>query len=67
MNAKIKFMELVNMNVIERLIKDFESKSYVQIASFSMIGDCDYIVTYKTLFSEWKEKRFKKIHIELFV
>ena len=62
------FTESVNIDVIRNMIKDFKSVNYVNVASFSMIGNCDYIVTYETAFTNgFEEKRFAKNYISLFI
>ena len=62
------FIESVNIDVIRNMIKDFKNVNYVNVASFSMIGNCDYIVTYETAFTNgFEEKRFSKNYISLFI
>ena len=62
------FIESVNIDVIRNMIKDFKNVNYVNVASFSMIGNCDYIVTYETVFTNgFEEKRFAKNYISLFI
>ena len=62
------FMESVNIDVIKNAVKNFKNVNYINVASFSMISNCDYIVTYKTAFTNgFEEKRFSKNYISLFI
>ena len=62
------FMDSVNIDIIKNVVKYFKNVNYVDVASFSMIGNCDYIVTYKTAFTNgFEEKRFSKDYISIFI
>ena len=53
---------------IENMVKDFEGKNYVRVASFSSFYNGDYVVVYETAYSDgWKEKIFSKNYVELFL
>ena len=65
---QLLFVESVDIDIIRNMIKDFKNVNYVDVASFSMIGNCDYIVIYKTAFTNgFEEKRFSKNYISLFI